>query len=123
MDSLDWWERLGFPTAVTATLLYGLFKGGAWVGAQVLLPLRQRHEQFLARTEELLGAQGETLSRLAQATGQVRDSTQRLEAIFGTAPGGGKPFAVGASFHPGHSFSGPISTATGPGKTQDKTQG
>ena len=56
MNSLDWWERLGFPAAITATLLYALFKGGGWLGVEVLLPLRQRHEQFLTRTEELLGA-------------------------------------------------------------------
>ena len=89
MDSLDWWERLGFPTAVTATLLYGLFKGGAWVGAQVLLPLRQRHEQFLARTEELLGAQGETLRSLVLVTQDVRESMERMEGVKGTSPSAG----------------------------------
>jgi hypothetical protein len=83
MDPLDWWERLGFPAAVTAMLLFALFKGGGWLGVEVLLPLRQRHEQFLARTEELLGAQGETLKRLVSATEQVRESTCRMEALLG----------------------------------------
>ena len=82
MNSLDWWERLGFPAAITATLLYALFKGGGWLGVEVLLPLRQRHEQFLTRTEELLGAQGETLRRLVAATEQVRESTCRLEDLL-----------------------------------------
>ena len=83
MEALDWWERLGFPAAITAALIFALFRGGGWLGMQVLLPLRERHAQVLSRTEELLGAQGDTLRRLVEVTGQVSERISRMEGLLG----------------------------------------
>jgi len=64
-------ERLGLPAALLVVVLAAAGRACAWVGREVVVPLRDRHLAFLDRTERLLAGQERSLGRLVELTERI----------------------------------------------------
>lgn len=64
-------ERLGLPAALLMVVLAAAGRACAWVGREVVVPLRDRHLAFLDRTERLLAGQERSLGRLVELTERI----------------------------------------------------
>lgn len=52
MDWITAAKDLGLPSVVIAGMGYAIWTAGTWFGREVLIPLRNRHFDFLASLEQ-----------------------------------------------------------------------
>jgi len=81
LDIVSLVEKFGITLTFLVFLVWCVYRGGSWVGVNILLPLHQRHMLFIDRLEagigELTSAQTESMKILTQ----ILQQTKELEAL------------------------------------------
>ena len=52
MDWITAASDLGFPIGMISGMAYAIWHAGSWLGKELLVPLRQRHFDFLTSLEQ-----------------------------------------------------------------------
>lgn len=52
MDWITAARDLGFPAVIIAAMAYAIWHAGTWFGRELLVPLRDRHFDFLTSLEQ-----------------------------------------------------------------------
>ena len=86
---MEWIEiasKLGIPATLALALIFVFGRGMLWMGRQILLPLKNRHFEFLSVIEGTQRTQAEALRQLvhaerqhAQALGEMRRTLDVIE--------------------------------------------
>ena len=74
MDFTSLAEKFGPVTAIAAVVGYTLYRFASWAGEKVVLPITQRHLQFLDKVETGLDRLGAAMDRLARNQQEIADS-------------------------------------------------
>lgn len=71
MEPIQFIRDLGLPTAICCAIAYGSYHLAAWIGTQVVIPLRDRHFAFLSSLESTLDVIAQTQAQLAKEIERV----------------------------------------------------
>lgn len=74
MDWLTAARDLGFPTVIIAGMGYAIWTAGSWLGKELLVPLRNRHFDFLTSLEQ-------TNKTIAESIKEVHTRINELHCI------------------------------------------
>jgi hypothetical protein len=68
-------EKLGIPMGVLMVFSWGFWKSAQWAGTRIILPIHERHMQFLDSLED-------TLKTLAGGQDQLAKELSTLTALI-----------------------------------------
>lgn len=71
---LQIFEKIGIPMGILAVFSWGFWKSAQWCGTRIILPIHERHMQFLDSLED-------TLKCLAHGQDQLAKELSTLTAL------------------------------------------
>ena len=80
-------NSVGFPVAVTAALLYGLWRGGSFVGREILLPISTKLMSFIEHLQVCQTRQVEATEMMCGQVTQLATTQQEHGQILGEIRG------------------------------------
>lgn len=86
MDAPSWLqivEKIGIPMGILAVFSWGFWKSAQWAGTKIILPIHERHMQFLDSLEDTLkmlaGGQDQLAKELSTLTALISREMQKPE--------------------------------------------
>ncbi len=73
MDWLTIADRFGIPGAILIALLIGIVKASKFFGMKILIPITERHIQFLDRTATCMETQSNTVQAIQKQLANVEE--------------------------------------------------
>jgi hypothetical protein len=81
IDFVSLIERFGVTLTFLVFLVWCVYRGGSWVGVNILLPLHQRHMLFIDRLESGIGEVTKAQTDSMKILTEILSQTKELEAL------------------------------------------
>jgi len=81
IDFVSLIERFGVTLTFLIFLVWCVYRGGSWVGVNILLPLHQRHMLFIDRLESGIGEVTKAQTDSMKILTEILRQTKELEAL------------------------------------------
>lgn len=79
MDLATILQQFGFPTAVAVALWIAAYRAVRWAGETILVPIKDRHIEFLDAVQQSLRVQEQTSQQQLDLLKEIRASLTRSE--------------------------------------------
>lgn len=75
-------KAFGVPTALSAAVIYSLWKAGGWLGSKVIEPLMNRQMRFFDDLDKAFDRQASALEAVCRAVEAMRQNLHAQELLL-----------------------------------------